>query len=85
MCAKMTSKKNAPKFGRTFLGSETSFTPRVCDQKWHFCAQNRGALPYIYIYTYTVKFLTWPSLGFLNVTNWAKLKGTNWAKVIFAL
>ena len=45
-------KKSAPKFGRTFFGSENSFTPRVCDQKWHFCAQNRGALPYIYIYIY---------------------------------
>ena len=29
-----------------------------------------------------MKVLTGPSLGFLNVTIWAKLRGTNWAKVI---
>ena len=37
---------------------------------------------YIYICIYAVKLLTGPSLGFLNVTNWAKLNVTNWAKVI---
>ena len=51
MCAKMTSKKSAPKFGRTFFGSENSFTPCVCDQKWHFLRpKSRGVAIYIYIY-----------------------------------
>ena len=39
----------------------------------------------IYIYIYAVKLLTGPSLAIFNFTNWAKLKVTNWAKVIFAL
>ena len=38
----------------------------------------------VYIYIYVVKLLAGPSLGFLNVTNWAKLNVTNWVKVIFA-
>ena len=42
-------------------------------------------LQHIYIYVSAVKLLTGPSLGFLNVTNWAKLRGTNWTKVIFNL
>ena len=29
----------------------------------------------VYIYIYAVKLWSGPSLGFLNVTNWAKLKG----------
>ena len=40
---------------------------------------------YIYIYACAVKLLSGPSFGFLNVTNWAKSKGTNRAKVIFGI
>ena len=41
-------------------------------------------LPYIYS-IFDVKLLSGPSLGFLNVIIWAKLKGIIWAKVISGL
>ena len=83
--------KNKIKLGKTAIKNLDLFLTYSLDQFLTYKRPNLGpifnstAYIYIYIYMHAVKLLSGPSLGFFNVTNWAKLRGANWAKVIFGL